>query len=98
MVATVARASGALTGLQEEAARAGGRLRAFAADVTVGAEVKGAFAAVDAGPGPVTLAVACTGTEGPLGPLHLADPEAWWRAVESTSAEACRQRGPLSIG
>jgi NAD(P)-dependent dehydrogenase (short-subunit alcohol dehydrogenase family) len=81
-VAAVARTGAALTDLQAEAARAGGRLRAFAADVTVGAEVERAFAAVDAGLGPVTLAVACAGTEGPLGPLHLADPEAWWRAVE----------------
>jgi NAD(P)-dependent dehydrogenase (short-subunit alcohol dehydrogenase family) len=50
--------------------------------VTAAAEVENAFAAVDADLGPVTLAVACAGTEGPLGPLHLADPEAWWRAVE----------------
>jgi 3-oxoacyl-[acyl-carrier protein] reductase len=81
-VAAVARASAALTGLEEDAARAGGRLRAFPADVTVGAEVEAAFAAADADLGPVTLAVACAGTEGPLGPLHLADPDAWWRAVE----------------
>ena len=81
-VAGIARASAELTGLPEEAARAGGRLRAFAADVTVPAEVENAFAAVDADLGAVTLAVACAGTGGPLGPLHLADPEAWWRAVE----------------
>ncbi|HEY6746625.1 MAG TPA: SDR family oxidoreductase [Mycobacteriales bacterium] len=81
-VGAVARAGAALTGLPEEAARAGGRLRAIAADVTVHAEVEGAFAAVEAALGPVTLAVACAGTEGPLGPLHRADPEAWWRAVE----------------
>jgi 3-oxoacyl-[acyl-carrier protein] reductase len=81
-VAAVARASAALTGVQEEASRAGGRLRAFAADVTAGVEVEGAFAAVDDGMGPVTLAVTCAGTEGPLGPLHLADPQAWWRAME----------------
>ena len=81
-VAAVARASAALTGLQEEAAPAGGRLRAFAADVTAPAEVESAFAAVDADLGAVTLAVACAGTDGPLGPLHLTDPEAWWRAVE----------------
>ena len=53
-VAAVARASGALTGLQEEAARAGGRLRAFAADVTAPAEVESAFAAVDADLGAVS--------------------------------------------
>lgn len=81
-VAAIARASAALTGLQEAAARDAGRLRTFAADVTVPAEVENAFAAVDADLGPVTLAVACAGTDGPLGPLHLADPEAWWRAVE----------------
>jgi 3-oxoacyl-[acyl-carrier protein] reductase len=81
-VAAVARASAALTGLPEQAARAGGRLRVFAADVTVAAEVEDAVAAVDADLGAVTLAVACAGTEGPLGPLHLADPEVWWRAVE----------------
>jgi 3-oxoacyl-[acyl-carrier protein] reductase len=81
-VAAVARASAALTGLQEEATRAEGELRAFAADVTAPAEVEHAFAAVDAELGAVTLAVACAGADGPLGPLHLADPEAWWRAVE----------------
>lgn len=81
-VAAVARASAALTGLPEEAARAGGRLRALAADVTVATDVENAFAAVDTDLGAVTLAVACAGTGGPLGPLHLADPEAWWRAVE----------------
>ena len=81
-VAAVARTSVALTGLQDEVVRAGGRLRAFAADVTVAAEVAAAFAAADADLGPVTLAVACAGTEGPLGPLHLADPQAWWQAVE----------------
>jgi NAD(P)-dependent dehydrogenase (short-subunit alcohol dehydrogenase family) len=81
-VAAIARASAALTGLPEEAARAGARLRAFAADVTLPAEVEEAFAAVDADLGAVTLAVACAGTAGPLGPLHLADPEAWWRTVE----------------
>jgi NAD(P)-dependent dehydrogenase (short-subunit alcohol dehydrogenase family) len=76
-VAAVARAGGALTDLEED-----GRVRAFAADVTVGAEVEGAFAAAEAALGPVTLAVACAGTEGPLGPLPGTDPEAWWRAVE----------------
>jgi NAD(P)-dependent dehydrogenase (short-subunit alcohol dehydrogenase family) len=81
-VAAIARASAALTDLQDEAARAGGRLRAVAADVTAPAEVESAFAAVEADLGPVTVAVACAGTDGPLGPLHLADPEAWWRAVE----------------
>ena len=81
-VAAIARASAALTGLPEEAARVGGRLQVFGADVTGPAEVESAFAAVDAELGPVTLAVACAGTGGPLGPLHLADPEAWWRAVE----------------
>jgi 3-oxoacyl-[acyl-carrier protein] reductase len=81
-VAAIARASAALTDLQEQAARTGGRLRAVAADVTAPAEVDSAFAAVEADLGPVTLAVACAGTDGPLGPLHLADPEAWWRAVE----------------
>ena len=50
--------------------------------MTVPAEVESAFAAVEADLGAVTLAVACAGTGGPLGPLHLADPEAWWRAVE----------------
>ena len=59
-----------------------GRLRAFAADVTAPVEVENAFAAVDDDPGAVTLAVACAGMAGLLGPLHLADPEAWWRAVE----------------
>ena len=81
-VAAIARASAALTDLQEQAARAGGVLRAVAADVTAPAEVDSAFAAVETDLGPVTLAVACAGTDGPLGPLHLADPEAWWRAVE----------------
>jgi NAD(P)-dependent dehydrogenase (short-subunit alcohol dehydrogenase family) len=81
-VAAVARANAALTGLPEKAARAGGRLRALAADVTVPAEVENAFAAVDTDLGAVTLAVACAGTGGPLGPLHLGDPEAWWRAME----------------
>ena len=60
-VAAVARASTALTGRQEEAARAGARLRAFAADVTAPAEVENAFAAVDSDLGAVTLAVACAG-------------------------------------
>lgn len=50
--------------------------------MTVAAEVENAFAAVDSDLGAVTLAVACAGTGGPLGPLHLAEPEAWWRAVE----------------
>jgi 3-oxoacyl-[acyl-carrier protein] reductase len=81
-VAAIARASAALTGLQEEAAPGWARLQAFAADVTAPAEVESAFAAVEADLGPVTLAVACAGTDGPLGPLHVADPEAWWRAVE----------------
>ena len=81
-VAAVARASAALTSLPEEAARTGGRLRVFAADVTAPAEVEAAFTAVDAEIGAVMLAVACAGTDGPLGPLHSADPEAWWRAVE----------------
>ena len=77
-VAAVARAGPALTDLEAT----GGGLRAFAADVTVGAEIEGAFAVAEAGLGPVTLAVDCAGTEGPLGPLHRTDPEAWWRAVE----------------
>jgi NAD(P)-dependent dehydrogenase (short-subunit alcohol dehydrogenase family) len=82
VVAGIARASAELTSLPEEAARAGGRLRVFAADVTVPVEVEEAFAAVDAELGAVTLVAACAGTDGPLGPLYLADPEVWWRAVE----------------
>jgi 3-oxoacyl-[acyl-carrier protein] reductase len=81
-VAGIARASAALAGLEEEAARAGGTLQALAADVTVPVQVEDAFAAVDADLGRVTLAVACAGTEGPLGPLHLVEPAEWWRAVE----------------
>jgi NAD(P)-dependent dehydrogenase (short-subunit alcohol dehydrogenase family) len=79
-VAAIARPSAALTDLRGRAAPDG--LRAFPADVTAPAEVESAFAAAEADLGPVTLAVACAGTDGPLGPLHLADPEAWWRAVE----------------
>jgi NAD(P)-dependent dehydrogenase (short-subunit alcohol dehydrogenase family) len=48
----------------------------------VPADVENAFAEVDAELGPATLAVACAGTAGALGPLHEADPDAWWRAVE----------------
>jgi short-subunit dehydrogenase len=70
-VAAVARASAALTGLEEEAARTG--LRTFAADVTLPPAVEDAFAAVEADLGPVTLAVACAGTDLSGRILHVGD-------------------------
>ena len=53
--------------------------------MTVGAEVEGAFAAVDAGLGPVTLAVACAETD--TVSYRLATPSA---APPTHRSPACR--------
>jgi 3-oxoacyl-[acyl-carrier protein] reductase len=80
-VAGIARPSADLASLARAAGPTAGPVLALPADVASAGEVDAAFAAAEARFGPATLVVACAGTADVLGPLWLADPDAWWHAV-----------------
>jgi len=92
-VAGLARSADRLAAVMEEVAAAtGARTLAVAADVTDPVAVQVAVARVTAELGPVTLLVNNAGlVDAAEVPLWKADPEQWWRVVES------QVRGPFLL-
>ena len=92
-VAGLARSADRLTAAMDEVAAAtGARTLAVAADVTDPGAVQAAVARVTAELGPVTLLVNNAGLiDAAEVPLWTADPEQWWRVVES------QVRGPFLL-
>jgi NAD(P)-dependent dehydrogenase (short-subunit alcohol dehydrogenase family) len=92
-VAGLARSAGRLEAAMAEVATAtGARTLAVTADVTDRAAVEAAVARVEAELGPVDLLVNNAGLMDPAEvPVWQADPDDWWRVVES------HVRGPLLL-
>ena len=68
---------------------AGGRARAFVADVTDAAAVGTAMVEIERALGPVDLLVNNAATQGPMGPFWETDADEWWRTM------AVNLRGPM---
>lgn len=69
--------------LPDEAAASGGEVRAFALDVTDAAQVDSAFAAVEAGLGPVDILVNNAGfVRKSSDPFQLVEEELWSRILD----------------
>ena len=88
-VTLVSRSQGQLDAVAEAIRGAGGKALAVSGDVTNRADVTRAVAAAEEAFGPITLLVNNAGTDGPFGPIGVADPDAWWHA------QAVHLRGPL---
>ena len=62
--------------------QAGGRARAFVADVTDAVTVEKTFAEIEHSLGPVTLLVNNAAVPGPIGPFWETDAAEWWRTLD----------------
>ncbi|HEY6715408.1 MAG TPA: SDR family oxidoreductase [Reyranella sp.] len=81
-VAVMARTAAELAETVALIERAGGRARAFPADVVDGTAVDRAFTEIERALGPIDLLVNNAGVVGPLGPFAERDAGAWWRTIE----------------
>ncbi|MDX9875011.1 MAG: SDR family NAD(P)-dependent oxidoreductase [Spongiibacteraceae bacterium] len=81
-VGLVARSAGQLEEVAEAIRAAGGQALALPLDVTDRTAVEAAVAQMAEAFGPVTLLVNNAGVDRPYGPVHVADPDEWWRAQE----------------
>jgi NAD(P)-dependent dehydrogenase (short-subunit alcohol dehydrogenase family) len=81
-VAILARSKDQLDEAESEIEASGGRVLAFAADVTDEARILDAAAEVEHTLGPITLLVNNAGSSRASGPLWTGDPDEWWRDVE----------------
>jgi len=81
-VAVLARSAEELAETVALIERAGGRARAFIADVTDAAAIERAFSEVERSLGPVDLLVNNAGVIGPLGPFARSTVADWWRTLE----------------
>jgi NAD(P)-dependent dehydrogenase (short-subunit alcohol dehydrogenase family) len=81
-VAVLARSAGELAETVALIERAGGRARAFTADVTDAVAVGQVFSEVERALGPVDLLVNNAGVIGPLGPFIQSTVADWWRTIE----------------
>ncbi len=81
-VGVVARSASELDESVARIERAGGTVRAFAADVTDASAVDRAVSGIERALGPIDLLVNNAGVLGPLGPFAESDPMTWWRTLE----------------
>jgi len=79
-VAVASRSRAQLDAVVSEIGAAGGRALAVPCDVTRPEDVKRTVTAVRQAFGDVTVLVNNAGVSGPLGPIGLVDPQAWWAA------------------
>ena len=89
-VGMIARSAGDLRGTADLIERAGGRSRAFAADITDAASVHAAIKGIEDSLGDVDLLINNAGAIGPIGPFADAQPEAWWHSLEVNLRGAIR--------
>jgi NAD(P)-dependent dehydrogenase (short-subunit alcohol dehydrogenase family) len=88
-VAVLARSPDQLAQAVASITAAGGRARAYPADVTNREAIEAVVAAVRQELGPIDLLVNNAGIGGPVGLLADCDPDEWWRCLE------VNLRGPL---
>jgi NAD(P)-dependent dehydrogenase (short-subunit alcohol dehydrogenase family) len=81
-VAVVARSADQLAETAALITTAGGRARAYRADVSDRAAMTRVVEAVERELGPVDLLVNNAGVSGPAGPTWEASPDEWWRCLE----------------
>ncbi|HEY1899778.1 MAG TPA: SDR family oxidoreductase [Steroidobacteraceae bacterium] len=79
-VAVVSRSRGQLDGVVSEIEAAGGSALALTCDVTHQEEVTRAVDAVQRQWGDISVLINNAGVSGPLGPVGVVDPAAWWAA------------------
>lgn len=82
VVGLVARSAGQLEEVAQAIEAAGGRALALPLDVTDRTAVEAAVVRMAEQFGPVTLLVNNAGVDRPYGPVHVVDPDEWWRAQE----------------
>ena len=88
-VGLLARSAAELAETAAMIGQAGGRARAFPADVSDARELPGALASVEATLGPIDVLVNNAGILGPIAPFWETDPDHWWRVME------VNLRGPM---
>jgi NAD(P)-dependent dehydrogenase (short-subunit alcohol dehydrogenase family)/uncharacterized protein YndB with AHSA1/START domain len=88
-VAILARSAAELAETAAMIGKAGGRARAFPADVTDAQELRGVLAGIERTLGPVDVLVNNAGILGPIAPFWETDPDLWWRVME------VNLRGPM---
>lgn len=81
-VGLLARGERALGAVADGINRAGGQALVLPADVADEEAVSSAFASVLSAWDGVDILVNNAGVQGPIGPLHTADVEQWWKSVE----------------
>ncbi|MBV8185788.1 MAG: SDR family oxidoreductase [Alphaproteobacteria bacterium] len=81
-IAVMARSAGELDETVALVHAAGGRARAYVADVTDHAAIERAFASIERELGPIDLLVNNAGVVAPLGPFADGEVGDWWRAME----------------
>lgn len=81
-VAVLARSASELAETVGLIEKAGGRVRAFPADVTDAIAIRSSLEKIESALGPTDILVNNAATVRPLGPFHEADIEEWWRTME----------------
>jgi 3-oxoacyl-[acyl-carrier protein] reductase len=81
-VALLARSERALHAVADGIEAEGGRALVIPADVVEEGSVSAAFSSIYSAWDSVDVLVNNAGVQGPIGPLHAADVERWWKAVE----------------
>ena len=81
-VSIVARSQAEIDQVAQAIAASGGRAASFAVDVTDRAAIEHAVQQTEQRFGPVDILINNAGALKPLGPMILAEPDAWWRCIE----------------
>lgn len=81
-VALLARSERALHAVADGIEAEGGRALVIPADVVEEGSVNAAFSSIYSAWDSVDVLVNNAGVQGPIGPLHAADVERWWKSVE----------------
>ena len=81
-VALLARSERALHAVADGINAEGGRALVIPADVVEEGSVSAAFSSIYSAWDSVDILVNNAGVQGPIGPLHAADGEQWWKSVE----------------
>lgn len=81
-VALLARSERALHAVADGIEAEGGRALVIPADVAEEGSVSAAFSSIYSAWDSVDVLVNNAGVQGPIGPLHAADVERWWKSVE----------------